>query len=91
MATQRLELANGSNISEYMYTINSGHSNQTPSVSNSFFFITNNNIHPKWVKDLLSKPLNDTEISLLARGPNFAIVPLFFPTGDYTVAVEETA
>ena len=32
----------------------------------------------KWVKNLLDKPLTQAQRSLLAHGPNYAVIPLGF-------------
>ena len=42
----------------------------------------------KWVKNLSSRPLTKTEVSLLARGPNFAVVSLYSPKREYIAAEE---
>ena len=43
----------------------------------------------KWVKDLSNKLLMEAQYSLLARSPNFAVVPLYSLKGEYITAVEE--
>ena len=42
----------------------------------------------KWVLNISSKPLKDTEKSALQKGMNFAIVPKKIPTAEFTAAVE---
>ena len=43
----------------------------------------------KWVMNLSSTPLTKTQETLLARGPNFEVVPKYSPRKDYSAAVEE--
>ena len=43
----------------------------------------------KWVKNLLIAPLSEAQVSLLARGPNFAITPRSLPYGEYITVVEQ--
>ena len=43
----------------------------------------------KWVKDLSGNLLKDAKISLLARGSNFAVLPLYSLKGHYIMSVEE--
>ena len=47
------------------------------------------NLTAKWVKNLSSKPLMVAQNSLLARGPNFNIVPRYSPKGEYITGVEK--
>ena len=47
------------------------------------------NLKAKWVKNLSSQPPTGAQISLLARGPEFAVVPIYSSKGEYIVAVEE--
>ena len=47
------------------------------------------NTKAKLVKNLSSKPLTEVQISLLARDPNFAVVPLYSTKREYIMAVEE--
>ena len=43
------------------------------------------------VKNVSPKPLSDAQMSLLARGPNFADVWLYSLKGKYMTAVEQLA
>ena len=43
----------------------------------------------KWVKNISNVKLTDEEISLLARGANFAIVPDQLPIDDYICTTED--
>ena len=42
----------------------------------------------KWVLNISSKPLTDTEESALQKGMNFAIEPKKIPTAEFVAAVE---
>ena len=42
----------------------------------------------KWVKNLLDKPLTEAQTSLLAHGPNYAIIPKNPPKEEYIAAIE---
>ena len=42
----------------------------------------------KWVKNLLDKPLTEVQKSLLAYGPNYAIIPKNPPKEEYIAAIE---
>ena len=46
------------------------------------------NITARWVKILSSTPLMEAQNSLLARGPNFALVLRYSPTGEYIATVK---
>ena len=47
------------------------------------------NIAARWVKNLSSKPLVEAQILLLARDPDFALVPSHSPRREYIAAVED--
>ena len=51
--------------------------------------ISSNNTKQKWVINLSNTPLTPAQESLLAKGPNFAIVPKYAPKESYITAVEE--
>ena len=100
-----LILTTDSIVGGYMYTSYSGHSNHTPSSTNTSTSTTVTPAtatrstytaipgpHPlkaKWVKILSNKPLTKDQVSPLARGTNFAVVPLYSPKGECITAVEE--
>ena len=42
----------------------------------------------KWVKNLLDKPLTEAQTSLLAHGPDYAIIPKNPPKEEYIAAIE---
>ena len=42
----------------------------------------------KWVHNFSSTPLTDTQMKVLSRGPNFAILPRNPPVGEYIVSIE---
>ncbi|XP_068716948.1 uncharacterized protein [Montipora capricornis] len=44
----------------------------------------------KWVLNISSKPLTDTEKSALQKGMNFAIAPKKIPTAEFVAAVEDS-
>ena len=44
--------------------------------------------NPKWVINLSSKPLNHTQRSVLAKGPNFRVTPRHPPNLEYIMAIE---
>ena len=58
--------------------------NDNNNYNTSASYVTN-----KWLVNLSSTPLTETQTSLLARGPTFAIVPRHLPKKDYVSAVEE--
>ena len=43
----------------------------------------------KWVKNLSDKPLTQAQRSLLAHGPNYAIIPRNPPKEEYIAAIEQ--
>ena len=43
---------------------------------------------PKWVINLSSKPLTPAQRSVLAKGPNFAVIPKHPPNLEYITAIE---
>ena len=43
----------------------------------------------KWVRNLLSTPLTEAQISLLVRGPNSAVAPRHPPYGEYITMVDQ--
>ena len=43
----------------------------------------------KWVKNLLDKPLTQAQRSLLAHGPNYAVIPRVPPKEEYIAAIEQ--
>ena len=43
----------------------------------------------KWVKNLSDKPLTQAQRSLLAHGPNYAIIPRVPPKEEYIAAIEQ--
>ena len=43
----------------------------------------------KWVKNLSHKPLTQAQRSLLAHGPNYAIIPRNSPKEEYIAAIEQ--
>ena len=47
--------------------------------------VENNN---KWVINLSKTNLTEGQISVLAKGPNFAIAPRYIPNLDYITAIE---
>ena len=44
--------------------------------------------NPKWVINLSSKPLTQTQRSVLAKGPNFVVTPRHPPNLEYIMAIE---
>ena len=44
----------------------------------------------KWVKNLSDKPLTQAQRSLLAHGPNYAVIPKNPPKEEYIAAIEQT-
>ena len=46
------------------------------------------NSNPKWVINLSSKALTQTQRSLLAKGPNFVVTPRHPPNLEYITAIE---
>ena len=44
--------------------------------------------NPKWVINLSTKPLTQTQRSVLAKGPNFALTPRNPPNLEYITAIE---
>ena len=44
----------------------------------------------KWVINLSKKPLIEPQVKLLAHGPNYAVIPINPPIGEYITAVEKT-
>ena len=51
--------------------------------------IVDDNIRAKWVVNLSSSPLTEAQETLLARGPNFSIVPKCPLKEGYMAKVEE--
>ena len=43
----------------------------------------------KWVKNLSDKPLTQAQRSLLAHGPNYAVIPRVPPKEEYIAAIEQ--
>ena len=43
----------------------------------------------KWVKNLSDKPLTRAQRSLLAHGPNYAVIPMSPPKEEYIAATEQ--
>ena len=43
----------------------------------------------KWVKNLSDKPLTQAQRSLLAHGPNYAVIPKNPPKEEYIAAIEQ--
>ena len=43
----------------------------------------------KWVINISSKPLTQTQEKLLARGPNYAVVPRSPPKTEYIAVIEQ--
>ena len=75
------------NANSSMYNFNSGCSNFPTNGSTTT--TSTNTTRVKWVKHLSSTPLTAAQESLLARGPNFAIVLLYLTKGEYVTAVEK--
>ena len=48
------------------------------------------NPNPKWVINLFSKPLTQAQRSVLAKSPNFAVIPRHPPNLEYITAIEAT-
>ena len=46
------------------------------------------NPNPKWVINLSSKPSNQAQRSVLAKGPNFVVTPRHPPNLEYITAIE---
>ena len=44
--------------------------------------------NPKWVINLSSKPLTQVQRCVLAKGPNFAVLPRHPPNLEYITAIE---
>ena len=44
--------------------------------------------NPKWVINLSSKPLTPAQRSVLAKGPNFVVIPKHPPNLEYITAIE---
>ena len=47
-----------------------------------------NSSHSKWVINLSDTPLTEAQTSLLAHGPNFAIIPRHPPKEEYVASIE---
>ena len=62
-----------------------GRSNNNRLDNNSQSHDSNNN---KWVINLSSKGVTESQRSVLAKGPNFSITPKFVPNVEYITAVE---
>ena len=43
---------------------------------------------PRWVHNISSTPLRDTQMKVLSRGPSFAIMPQNLPVGEYIASIE---
>ena len=43
----------------------------------------------KWVINLSGAPLTQVQVSLLAHGPGFTVIPRHPPYGDYIVAIKQ--
>ena len=43
----------------------------------------------EWIKNLSHKPHMEAQVSLLARGPNFSVTPLYSLKGEYVTAMEK--
>ena len=71
------QVSNGSNLE--MPNNNSSNNNNTSQ------WHDNNN---KWVINLSKTRLTEGQMSVLAKGPNFAITPKYIPNVDYITAVE---
>ena len=50
-----------------------------------------NNLTKKWVINLSKTPLSPGHLSLLQKGPNFAITPKYLPLEGYIMVVEEAS
>ena len=46
------------------------------------------NLNPKWVINLSSKPLTQAQRSVLAKGPNFVVIHRHPPNLEYIMAIE---
>ena len=46
------------------------------------------NPNPKWIINLSSKPLIQDQRSVLAKGPNFVVIPRYPPNLQYITAIE---
>ena len=44
----------------------------------------------KWVTNMSKKPLTESQVKLLANGPNYAVAPRNPPSAEYITAVEKT-
>ena len=73
---------NSGNNSEYGNNMFRSNSNQVQVNHNS------NSINSKWVINLSSHPLTPAQVSLLSKGPNFALVPNNPPNVKFISAIE---
>ena len=77
--------SNPNRSSQGVNTNRQGRSNNNRLDNNSQLHDSNNN---KWVINLSSKGLTESQRSVLAKGPNFSITPKFIPNVEYITAVE---
>ena len=67
---------------------NSWDGNPTPTPHRLSQGFSNEDLNPKWVINLSSKPLTPAQRSVLAKGPNFAVTPKQPPNLEYITAIE---
>ena len=90
------------NMQRYMHQSGTGNSRKTASTTAATPTPINDpeNLRPtsttstvgksKWVINMSTQPLTDTQEKLLAHGPNYAIASRSPPIGEYIAAVEQT-
>ena len=89
LAATCLHLTVATQTTQHQVPFHPHHTETSTTTSNHPALLAPDTTKARWVKSLSTKPLTEVQISLLANGPNSAIVQLYFPKGECITAMEE--